>query len=157
MEERGAFACESGWEGPCFWDCLICGAYGKAWACTSMAGSRDSWEWGKGIWCLVCLNMTGFKQESDFFSQDVTDFCFDVLQFFSSFFHLPHVALFFSLLSSSRPHLSLSTFCFFISFPSSLQNKWKPTHSGISMEIKHLLFFLEKSWPLFNQQRSPVP
>lgn len=72
----------------------ICGAYGKVWTCTSMAGSRDSWEWGKGIWYLGCLNMTGFKQELEFLSQDVTVFCLDVLQFFSSVLHLPHVDLF---------------------------------------------------------------
>lgn len=66
--------------------------------------------------------MMGFKQDSEFCSQGITDFCLDIVQLFSFVFHLPHVALFLSLLSSSLPYLSLSTFCFFLSFPSSLQN-----------------------------------
>lgn len=100
-------------------------ASGTAWFVVSMARlglhlHGRNLRVGKGIWYLGCFDRTGFKQDSEFFPQDITNFYLDVLQFFRSVFHIPHVAVFFSLLLSSLPYLSLSTFCFFLSFPSSL-------------------------------------
>ena len=82
-------------------------ASGTGWYVVPTAGPGLAPPWeeaepaergGKGVLCLSYFHLTGFKADSQFSSGDVTDFCLDVLQFFSSVFLLPHVALFFSLL-----------------------------------------------------------